>query len=144
MSEKESWSSKLPQGYQDILKSIDDFFQQTHERLVDHPLFSQTIPIRVSNQRSQVLIEAELPGVDRKQISLDVYNQGIHIKVREQEELLIQEDKTRTEERHQSIRIRERFIPLGFHLSKSNVNAHYKNGLLSIQIPITHQRIDIQ
>lgn len=144
VSEKESWSRKLPQGYQDILKSIDDFFQQTHDRLVDHPLFTPTIPIRFSRGTSELKIEAELPGVDRKQITIDVYNQGIHIKVQENEIIDVTNDHNQIRRRSETHRIRERFIPLGFHPTESEIHARYKNGLLIITVPLRSERIDIQ
>ncbi|WP_157796501.1 Hsp20/alpha crystallin family protein [Bacillus sp. FJAT-45037] len=144
MSEKDSWSGKLPQGYQDILRSIDDFFQQTHERLVDHPMFAPPIPITVRNQNNQLNIYAELPGIDKRQISLKVFNQAIIITVRQEEIVEMRHDQSPIEHKKQTLQTRERLVPVGFHFEESDVRATYKNGLLTISIPIKHQPIIIE
>ena len=85
MSDQQPWSKKLPQGYQDILKSIDHFFQQTYENIQDNPLFVMPIPVNIYEHNETFIIEAELPGVDKKQIDLDIYQQSIRIKVSQDE-----------------------------------------------------------
>ncbi|WP_165763866.1 Hsp20/alpha crystallin family protein [Halalkalibacter urbisdiaboli] len=142
-SEKQPKPKKLPTGYRDILKSIDDFFQQTYQHLQEIPLFDHPIPIRVYEQSDYLLIEAELPGVDKQQIHLDIYRQSVRIQVNHSEQVQINNEKNDIVEKRESTQVRERIIPIPFSIEKKDVKAAYRNGLLKIKIPNKRQNIQI-
>ncbi|ARK30816.1 Hsp20/alpha crystallin family protein [Halalkalibacter krulwichiae] len=144
MSDQQPWSKKLPQGYQDILKTIDSFFQQTYENIQDNPLFQTPIPVHVFEDKDNYIIEAELPGVEKRQISLDIYRQAIRIQVTEDERTEIIDEKTGMLERRGRTQIRQRVIPVPFNIQEQDVKALYKNGLLRITIPNKRKRIPIE
>lgn len=142
-SEKQPKPKKIPSGYRDILRSIDDFFQQTYQHLQDHPLFDPPIPVRVIEQSDLFIIEAELPGVDKKQIQLDIYRQSVRIRVNHSEHVQVNNEKNEMIEKHDSMQIRERIIPIPFSIKEQDVKATYRNGLLKIKIPNKRQHIQI-
>ncbi|WP_332694646.1 Hsp20/alpha crystallin family protein [Halalkalibacter lacteus] len=143
MSDQQPWSKKIPQGYQDILKSIDSFFQHTYEQIQDNPLFLAPIPINVFQEHQSLIIEAELPGTDKKQIKLDILRQSICIQVTQDERSEYKDDKQGIHERHNRTQVRQRVIPVPFLIQEQDVKATYKNGLLRISIPNNRKQIPI-
>jgi HSP20 family molecular chaperone IbpA len=143
MSDHQPWSKKIPQGYQDILKSIDSFFQHTYEQIQDNPLFHAPIPIHTFEENRAFIIEAELPGIDKKQIKLDIFQQSIRIQVSQDERSEYKDDKQGIHEHHKRTQIRQRVIPVPFLIQEQDVKATYKNGLLRISIPHNHKQIPI-
>lgn len=144
MSDLKPWLDKLPKGYQDILKSIDSFFQQTYDNIQENPLFLTPIPVHVFEDERTLVIEAELPGVEKKQIALDIYRQAIRIQVTQEERSeIIDETKGFTEQRGRT-QVRQRVIPVPFIIEEKNVRASYKNGLLRILIPNNRKQIPIE
>ncbi|GAE35752.1 Hsp20/alpha crystallin family protein [Halalkalibacter akibai] len=143
-SDQQPWSKKLPQGYQDILKSIDGFFQQTFQNIQENPLFLMPIPVNVYETKTGIIIEAELPGVEKRQIGLDIFQQSIRIQVTEEERTEIIDDHSGTLERRGSKQVRQRVIQVPFIIREKDVKASYKNGLLRISIPSNRKQITIE
>ena len=144
MSDKESWSKKLPQRYHDALKSIDDFFTQTYEQIQTNPLFLPPIPIQIREEKDLWIAEAALPGIDKKQINLDIYRQSIRIQVKHTEQTEIIDQEKKVTEWHGQTQVRQRVIPVPFLINEQSVNATYKNGLLRIVIPNKRKNISIE
>ncbi|WP_227936085.1 Hsp20/alpha crystallin family protein [Alkalihalobacillus deserti] len=143
MSDQQPWSKKLPKGYHGILKSIDNFFQQTYDNIQDNPLFLAPIPVNIFEDEKTFVIEAELPGVEKRQIALDIYRQAIRIQITQDERSeIIDETKGITESRGHT-QVRQRVIPVPFIIEEQNVRASYKNGLLRILIPNKRKQIPI-
>ncbi|MFC0471829.1 Hsp20/alpha crystallin family protein [Halalkalibacter kiskunsagensis] len=143
MSDHQPWSKKIPQGYQDILKSIDSFFQQTYEQIQENPLFLPPIPVHVFEEQDALIIEAELPGIDKNQINLDILRQSIRIQVTQDERSEYKDDNQGIHERHNRTQVRQRVIPVPFIIQEHGVKATYKNGLLRISIPNNRKQIPI-
>ncbi|WP_100404205.1 Hsp20/alpha crystallin family protein [Bacillus solitudinis] len=143
MSEKHSKPRKLPNGYQDILRSIDDFFQQTYQQLQEYPLFNSPIPTRVIENKDVFIIEADLPGIDKNQIQLDIYRQSVRIRVHHHEEVQVNDEKLDVVQKQASSQVRERIIPIPFAVSENDVTATYRNGLLRIKLPNNRRNIEI-
>ncbi|GAE30907.1 Hsp20/alpha crystallin family protein [Halalkalibacter hemicellulosilyticus] len=144
MSENHPWFQKLPQGYQDFLQSIDDFFQQTYSSLPDHSLFQPTFPVYISEENQQWRADVELPGVKKSQIKLDIYNQSIRIQVIEQEQTVINDEQAGRTEQYAAKSVRERILYVPFTFHEKDVKASYTNGLLTIQIPHNRKQITIE
>ncbi len=144
MTEQNPWSKKLPQGYQDALKSIDDFFQHTYDQLQHHPMFLPPIPIRITEENDLWVAEAELPGIDKKQINLDIYRQSIRIQVTQGETTEIIDEQKKTTKRQEQMQVRQRIIQVPFLVQEQFVKATYKNGLLRITIPNNRKQISIE
>ncbi|MCL7747405.1 Hsp20/alpha crystallin family protein [Halalkalibacter alkaliphilus] len=144
MSDQQPWSKKLPQNYQDILKTIDGFFQNTMQHINDNPLFLPPIPTTVFESNDSLIIEAELPGVSKSQINLDIYRQAVRIQVTQDERSEYIDDKSGITERVNQTQTRQRVIPVPFFINEQEVKATYKNGLLQIIIPNKRKQIPIE
>ncbi|NEU29200.1 Hsp20/alpha crystallin family protein [bacterium LRH843] len=129
-------SNKLP-GYRDLLKSIDHFFHQKFE-------FLAPIPIRIFDEKDVWIAEAMLPGINKKQISLDIYKQFIRIRVTQEEDSELSNNHDDTVKRIGQTQIRERIITLPFLVNEQDVRASYNNGLLRIVVPYKHRQISIE
>lgn len=130
-------SKKIGHGYRDLLKSIDHFFHQTSS-------FVHPIPIRISEEKDVWVIEAELPGIEKEQLRLDIYQQAIRIQVNQSEQLEYKDDKEGLIEQQKQSYTRQRIVPLPFLVNEKHVRATYKNGLLQIIIPIHQKPITIE
>ncbi len=137
-------SDKQPKfGYNDVMRSIDEFFQQTYERIHSNPLFAEPIPIQVQDNRNEFIIEAMLPGIDKKQIRLDIYRHSIRIQILHEEVTEMNHDKEKVSQRNETVELRERVVSVPFPIQKEQVRATYRNGLLKISITNKDEAIQI-
>lgn len=130
----------LPEGpIGDILNTLDSFFQDAFRQL-QSPRF---IPTNQYETNNEYIIEAELPGVRKDQLSLDIYRNYIRISL-QAEEILEQKDDNAKIIKHNSRYERsERVVQLPFVVDESEVKAELKDGLLTIRIPNKRKRIQI-
>jgi len=92
--------------------------------------FMPAVDVRETDK--EVLVEAELPGVDPKEVQLEIENGALHLSG---ERTHVEERKDRgylhTERFYGRF---ERYLPLPDSIDKDNVEAAYKNGVLKIKI----------
>ncbi|MDQ0206211.1 Hsp20/alpha crystallin family protein [Alkalicoccobacillus murimartini] len=129
MSDQKSNESKSS-GYQDVMRSIDDFFHQTYRRFQPPPFFSQSIAIRTTDSEDAFIIHAELPGVDKQLIRIEALPHVLAIRT------------LSAESSEQSVE-RERLVSVPFVYNDSDIKANYENGLLRITINRHRQNITI-
>ncbi|MDK2849912.1 MAG: hypothetical protein PWP03_23 [Candidatus Woesearchaeota archaeon] len=83
----------------------------------------------------EIIATIELPGVDKKDIDVNLRDDGLEIKVEKKDEHK-QEDKKkgfyRIERRYSGF---YRFIPLPEYADRSKIDATYNNGVLELRIP---------
>lgn len=89
----------------------------------------------------------ELPGVDKKDIEVNVLENGVEVKVEKKEEHKHEEKGTYRLER--SYAGFYRHIPLPEHADAAKVDASYRNGVLELRIPKRegtgkHKRISVK
>ncbi|MFA9557272.1 Hsp20/alpha crystallin family protein [Evansella sp. AB-rgal1] len=130
----------LPEGpISDILNSLDSFFQDAFRHL-QSPRF---IPTNQYETDNEYIIEAELPGVNKEQLSLDIYRNYIRISLRAEEILEQKDDKNKVIRHNSRYERAERVVQLPFVVDESEVKAELKDGLLTIRIPNKRKRIQI-
>ncbi|WP_078595402.1 Hsp20/alpha crystallin family protein [Evansella clarkii] len=123
----------------DLLQSIDSFFQDT----VKHIKAPRFIPTYQYETKKEYIIEAELPGVQKDQIGLDIYQNYIKISV-QSEEITEEKDDIQNTFKHSSrFQRAERVVQLPFLVNESEVKAVLKDGVLQIRIPNKRKRIPI-
>lgn len=115
---------------------FDDFFSgfEVAPRGLTAGGFGAFIPsVDVKESETDIVIQAELPGVDEKDISVTVTRNSVTIKGEKKEE---KEDKEKNcyylERSYGSF---HRVIPLGEEADSDNAKASFKNGVLNITIP---------
>ncbi|WNF35632.1 Hsp20/alpha crystallin family protein [Bacillaceae bacterium IKA-2] len=123
----------------DFLRSIDGFFKDSFRNFQ----FISGFPIYQYETKSHYIIEAQLPGVKKEQIHLDIYSNHIKISV---EDSKIVEEKDDIHHLYQSSRSyqkAERLIMLPFSINEHDIKASYREGILKISIPNKKKTIKI-
>ena len=149
MSEKKKDSSRPP--VRNYLKQIDDFFEQTPLRnvIADLNHFFQkgnrllTFPVDLYEVGEELVVTAELPGIQKEQIQIEIQNE--YLKVSVKEEILEEEEQTSHNyyRRERSISEASRLIKLPYSINKKAAKASYQNGVLEIRSPKLPQQHDI-
>ncbi|MDQ0253901.1 HSP20 family molecular chaperone IbpA [Evansella vedderi] len=124
----------------EILQSLDSLFQDTFRQLSA----ARFIPINQYETQSEYVIEAEIPGIKKEQISLDVYHNYIKISVQSEEILEQKDDKNQLIKHNSRYERAERVVALPFGVNESEVNAELRDGILTIRIPNKRKRIQIK
>lgn len=120
-----------------FLNTIDDFFRQ--------PMFPQaTFPISVKDLGNKHLVTAELPGIKKEQIGINIIENRLSISVKQLDIVTEENDKNNTYLRRESMQHSSRTITFPHPLDEERVKASYRNGLLEITIPkVKGKTIDI-
>ncbi|MFB5542324.1 Hsp20/alpha crystallin family protein [Bacillus cereus] len=149
MSEEKKDSSRPP--VRNYLKQIDDFFEQTPLRnvIADLNHFFQkgnrllTFPVDLYEVGEELVVTAELPGIQKEQIQIEI--QSEYLKVSVKEEILEEEEQTSHNyyRRERSISEASRLIKLPYFINKKAAKASYQNGVLEIRAPKLPQQHDI-
>ncbi|OEH92727.1 Hsp20/alpha crystallin family protein [Bacillus solimangrovi] len=126
-----------------IMRQIDDFFHQGPVRsMIDsidsffyQAAFTPSIPVDLYETDTHIVIKANLPGINREQITIDPLYDAIKISVLN-DDLLEEEDETKNYYRKERrVQRMERVVPLPFTVEGDKTTASYKNGILTIKTP---------
>lgn len=110
-----------------ILQSIDEFFRT--------PFPQFTFAVEVTETVRDHIILAELPGVNREQIQIDVLGNALTISILNNEELSETDETRQRIRKSQTTSRTSRTLSLPFPINEKAVKASYKNGLLEVTIP---------
>jgi HSP20 family protein len=111
-----------------FLESIDDFFRQ--------PLFPQaSFRVEVREQGDKHIIRAELPGVNKEQIGIDILGDTLTISVKKQSIFTEEDDRSNVYRRSESLQHSSRTITFPHLIDEKRTKASYRNGLLEVSIP---------
>jgi HSP20 family molecular chaperone IbpA len=130
--------------YGELIKSMNQFFNdrpvkgflQTMDDFFRNPFpFQPSFHVEVRETAEEHIITAELPGIKREQIQLDVLDNYVTITVKSQELFTEEDDNQRIVKRRQSMQRSSRTIPLPQPIAENKVKASYQNGLLKIRVP---------
>ncbi len=111
-----------------FLQSIDEFFKSPFP-------FHATFHVDVRETTEEHIITAELPGVKREQIQLDILDNYVTISVQSNEMFTEEDEHQKIMRRRQTMQKSSRTIPLPQPIIENKVKASYQNGLLKIRIP---------
>ncbi|KAB2338280.1 Hsp20/alpha crystallin family protein [Cytobacillus depressus] len=128
----------------ELVKSMNQFFHdkpvkgflQTMDEFFRAPFpFQSAFPVEVRESKDEHIITAQLPGVKREQIQLDILDNYVTITVQSHELFTEEDDHQRPVRRRQSMQRSSRTIPLPQPIAENKVKASYQNGLLQIRVP---------
>ncbi|MDE3839345.1 heat-shock protein Hsp20 [Bacillus methanolicus] len=144
-------SSNLPidpkrnrqEPFGEIMKSMNDFFNekpvkgflQTIDEFFKSPFPPSSFHVDVTETDREHIVAAELPGVKKEQIHINVIGNYLTISVNRDETISEQNETTKSFRRRQSIQRTSRTIGFDQPINEKKVKASYKNGLLEIRIP---------
>lgn len=131
-------------GFEDFYNVLDDFFSD--RRSPRRSLAADTFKVDVKEHEKEYCIEAELPGVKKEEIHLELNEGRLTISVNRKEE--VEENKNNYIHRERRLSSMQRAV----HLADANdkgINAQLVDGVLSITIPKKEKhdntiKIDIQ
>jgi len=98
--------------------------------------------IDIFEDESHVIVTAEIPGVDKEDIKLNVMEDGLEIRAEKRKE--------KKEETEKSMRLERtytgfyRYIELPVEVIPEKATATYRNGILEVKIPKTEKKKGVQ
>ncbi|APG88589.1 heat shock protein, hsp20 family (plasmid) [Sinorhizobium americanum CCGM7] len=125
--------------HREMNRLFDDVFRGFDSRMptaAGYSGFAAGWPsVEVSDREKEIKLTAELPGLEEKDVELFI-SEGV---------LTLRGEK-RSETEAQDSQFSERFygrferrIPLGYDIDESKVNATFRNGVLTVNLPKTEQ-----
>lgn len=126
MNDLDSFFQQNP--FQDVLKSIDDFFE-------NHARFPKTFPVRLYETKEHWVVEAELPGVSRESIHLELLEDRVRIIVENDVQMDAEHKEKGTHTHERRFDHAERLIALPYTIDRARTHASFTNGLLKITGP---------
>lgn len=120
----------LNTGFEDFYNMLDDFFSDNWSPR--RSFGRDTFKINVQQNDSDYLVEAELPGVNKEEIDLDLNDGRLTISVKREEK--INEEKKNYIHRESRYTSMSRSIYLA-DADSNGIKAKLDNGLLTIQVP---------
>lgn len=111
-----------------FLQSIDEFFK------TPFPL-SAAFPVETVETKEEYIITAELPGIKREQIHLNISGHYVTISIDNNEMITEEDEKNQLYHKRQLRQHSSRTISLPYQINEKKVKASYRDGLLQIRIP---------
>lgn len=122
---------------------LDEFFGSSFGK---PSRFSPSID--VADKKNEIIVTAELPGLEEKDIELTLDEHGLTLRGEKKEERQEEEGNYfRTERSFGSF---QRYIPIAAEVDRENVRARFKNGVLKVHLSKTEngqqsgKRIEIE
>jgi HSP20 family protein len=107
-----------------ILQSIDDFFRQPHS----------TFHVDLYETDNEYVVTAELPGIKKDQISIDVIDNTLTISAEKTNVSSEVNEIAKTHRQRTSMQRFSRTIPFSQPINEKKMRASYRDGLLEIKI----------
>jgi HSP20 family protein len=122
------------QNYREALRQMLEGGWVLPRDLMPSPMNAIVIPVDVLDNGTEIVVKANLPGVQPEDVSISVLNNNLTIKAIIESE----DDDTRgatylRHERKASAFVRSLNLPLPVEASRAE--AHYKNGVLTLTLP---------
>ncbi|MCF8044949.1 MAG: Hsp20/alpha crystallin family protein [Desulfarculaceae bacterium] len=117
-------------------------FHNTLGRLFNEPFFTDERTnwqpaVDIQKKNGKMLINAELPGVNKDDISIDLDGNVLTLKGEKKDEKEVNEENVY---RRESFRgTFQRSFTVNENVNPDDINAHFKDGVLKIEIPHTEE-----
>lgn len=143
---KKGWASKMLSPFDDMDREFESLFRRgwRHPLLggfndwQGEPAFEGKVPsVDVIDQDDQVLIKAELPGIDKKDVDISVTDETVSIKAKTSSEK--EEEKGDYYRREISQGSYERVLAIPANVDSSKAKAKFRDGMLELSLPKTEK-----
>lgn len=118
-----------PPVFEDFYNMLDDFFSDTWLR---RSIIRGTFKVDVQENEKEYLIEAELPGVKKEEVNIELYEGKLTISVNREEN--IREESKNYLHRERTFSAMKRSIYLA-DAKAEEIKAKLQDGVLNISIP---------
>ncbi len=127
-----------------IRREMDFMFERLFKREFRLPYKDKELAIRqplsdIVEKGDDVIVTLEMPGVDKKDIILNITDEYIEVKTEKKEEFRIEKKGLHKYER--SYKGYHRVLPLPTKVDADKAIAEYKNGILKIIIPKKEKKL---
>ncbi|GAA0347983.1 Hsp20/alpha crystallin family protein [Bacillus carboniphilus] len=145
MASKYSNDKNKKDPFQEVMNTMNDFFQHRPVKgflqSIDEffkapgPFSLSSFPVHVEETDEEHIITAELPGVKKEQIHIDMYDRYLTISVNNAE--IVTEENTNQHilRKRTSMQKTSRTVALPHMIDEKRVKAKYQDGLLTISVP---------
>jgi HSP20 family protein len=138
-----------PEQFRDFFRTMNDFihekpvkgFLQSIDDFFNSPFPSGAFPVEVRETENEYVISAELPGVKKEQIRLNILSNHLIISIENKEEHTKEDLNNHFLQRKISQQRLSRTITLPVAINEKMVKASYRDGLLTIRIPLVRGKI---
>ena len=121
-------------GLRNRMNSLfDDFFAPVARQNDEGSLWNWNPAVDIYENDNNIVIKAELPGIDKKDLVLDVKDQRLSLKGERTAENEVKEDSYYRRER--AYGRFERSFALPAEVDADQIKADYKDGVLKVEIP---------
>jgi HSP20 family protein len=125
---------------QDLGRSKNDLWDldSMFENFFNDSLFpafynnSNHMKVDVKENETEYIVEAELPGVNKEDVNIELNDNNLTISVSKNEQVNEERENYIRKERHQSSMTRSFYVE---NVNNEKVDAKFNNGLLSIVLP---------
>ena len=117
-------------GFKDVYDMLDDFFSDT--LLPRKSLLSDTFKLDVKENKDNYQIEAELPGIKKEEINIQMNNERLTINIDKEEEINESKKNYIHRERHICSMNRSIYLP---DAKDNDIKAKLNDGVLTIIVP---------
>jgi len=132
MSKEDKFPDKFPKLDKKALNEwMDTFFRDPFQRFLEAKTFS----VDMLEYDSEFVVEAELPGFNREQISIEILDSALKITANHNEITEETNDTNHYYRKERSFGHVERIIPMPFRIQPNETKATYRDGILRIVIP---------
>lgn len=114
-----------------INRMFDDFFRP--DLSLDTAMGSVYPPVNIVDHENELVLEAELPGVKKDEVQIEVHGNLLHLKGEKKTSREVNEDNYRLREVHTGTFSRTFTLPTDVDAEK--VKAEYRDGILRITLP---------
>ena len=125
--EDDAWD-ELNNLHRDVHRMMNEFW-----RGVPEMSFSRSFPVDVSETDKEIIVKADLPGVEKENVSLRVEDNRLIIDVEHSEEKREEKENFFRQERRYGSLHREILLPV--EVDEENAEAEMKNGVLTVRFP---------
>lgn len=118
-------------------KAFEEFFKKPEMKLLEHEKNLPALKEPASDvmiKGDEAIVKIDLPGVDKKDIQLNVTENYVEVKAEKEQETKIEKKGLFKQER--SYAGFYRVIPLPAEVKAEDADASYKNGVLEVRIPL--------
>lgn len=132
-------------GFRDFDRFFEDFFNDSFFPALYNGASQMKVDIKESEK--EYVVEAELPGVNKEDINIDLEDNQLTVGVQRNEEVNNDKENYICRERRSSSFSRSFYVD---NIKNENVNAKFENGVLTIVLPKkdtgfkSTRKIDIQ
>ncbi|MFT8872840.1 MAG: Hsp20/alpha crystallin family protein [Sporolactobacillus sp.] len=124
MNDLEAFFQQNP--FQDVLKSIDEFFESSGHT-------ANHFPVHLSETKQNWIIEAELPGVRKDAIHVELLDSGVRIIVENDVEMETEHKEKGTYMLERHFDHAERTVAIPYVIDRKRTRAAFADGLLRIE-----------